>query len=61
MSALFGVVAAQAALRERDITGKGQRVSSALFESAAFAYSRHGRDRARGAADAGAARGLGDL
>src|SRR6202040_2443971 len=41
MSALFGVVAAQAALRERDITGKGQRVSSALFESAAFLMSTH--------------------
>jgi len=26
MGAVFGVVAAQAALRERDITGKGQRV-----------------------------------
>jgi crotonobetainyl-CoA:carnitine CoA-transferase CaiB-like acyl-CoA transferase len=35
MGAVFGVVAAQAALREREITGKGQRVSSALFESAA--------------------------
>jgi len=41
MGALFGVVAAQAALRERDITGKGQRVSSALFESAAFLMSTH--------------------
>jgi crotonobetainyl-CoA:carnitine CoA-transferase CaiB-like acyl-CoA transferase len=41
MGALFGVVAAQAALRERDITGKGQRVSSALFENAAFLMSTH--------------------
>ena len=41
MGAIFGVVAAQAALRERDITGKGQRVSSALFESAAFLMSTH--------------------
>lgn len=41
MGAVFGVVAAQAALRERDITGKGQRVSSALFESAAFLVSSH--------------------
>ncbi len=41
MGAMFGVVAAQAALRERDITGKGQRVSSALFESAAFLMSTH--------------------
>jgi crotonobetainyl-CoA:carnitine CoA-transferase CaiB-like acyl-CoA transferase len=41
MGAVFGVVAAQAALRERDITGNGQRVSSALFESAAFLMSTH--------------------
>jgi len=41
MGAVFGVVAAQAALRERDSTGKGQRVSSALFESAAFLMSTH--------------------
>jgi crotonobetainyl-CoA:carnitine CoA-transferase CaiB-like acyl-CoA transferase len=41
MGAIFGVVAAQAALRDRDITGKGQRVSSALFESAAFLMSTH--------------------
>ena len=41
MGAIFGVVAAQAALRERDITGNGQRVSSALFESAAFLMSTH--------------------
>jgi crotonobetainyl-CoA:carnitine CoA-transferase CaiB-like acyl-CoA transferase len=41
MGAVFGVVAAQAALRERETTGKGQRVSSALFESAAFLMSTH--------------------
>jgi crotonobetainyl-CoA:carnitine CoA-transferase CaiB-like acyl-CoA transferase len=41
MGAVFGVVAVQAALRERDHTGKGQRVSSALFESAAFLMSTH--------------------
>jgi crotonobetainyl-CoA:carnitine CoA-transferase CaiB-like acyl-CoA transferase len=41
MGAVFGVVAAQAALRDREITGKGQRVSSALFESAAFLMSTH--------------------
>ncbi len=29
MGAMFGVIAVQAALRERDMTGKGQRVSSA--------------------------------
>jgi crotonobetainyl-CoA:carnitine CoA-transferase CaiB-like acyl-CoA transferase len=41
MGAMFGVIATQAALRERDSTGKGQRVSSALFESAAFLMSTH--------------------
>lgn len=41
MGAVFGVVAAQAALRERDLTGRGQRVSSALFETAAFLVSTH--------------------
>jgi crotonobetainyl-CoA:carnitine CoA-transferase CaiB-like acyl-CoA transferase len=41
MGAIFGVIAAQAALRERDVTGKGQRVSSALFENAAFLMSTH--------------------
>ena len=41
MGAMFGVIAAQAALRERDATGKGQRVSSALFENAAFLMSTH--------------------
>ena len=41
LGAVFGVVAAQAALRERDTTGRGQRVSSALFESAAFLMGTH--------------------
>ena len=41
MGALFGVIAVEAALRERETTGKGQRVSSALFESAAFLMSTH--------------------
>jgi crotonobetainyl-CoA:carnitine CoA-transferase CaiB-like acyl-CoA transferase len=41
MGAMFGVIAVQAALRERDQTGKGQRVSSALFENAAFLMSTH--------------------
>jgi len=41
LGAVFGVVAAQAALRERETTGKGQRVSSALFESAAFLMASH--------------------
>lgn len=39
LGAVFGVVAAQAALRERDRTGFGQQVGSALFESAAFLMS----------------------
>jgi crotonobetainyl-CoA:carnitine CoA-transferase CaiB-like acyl-CoA transferase len=41
LGAIFGVVAAQAALREREQTGQGQRVGSALFESAAFLMSTH--------------------
>ena len=41
LGAVFGVVAAQAALRERETTGKGQRVGSALFESAAFLMGTH--------------------
>jgi crotonobetainyl-CoA:carnitine CoA-transferase CaiB-like acyl-CoA transferase len=41
LGAAFGVIAAQAALREREITGKGQRVGSGLFESAAFLMSTH--------------------
>jgi crotonobetainyl-CoA:carnitine CoA-transferase CaiB-like acyl-CoA transferase len=41
MGAMFGVIAVQAALRERDATGKGQRVSSSLFESAVFLMSTH--------------------
>lgn len=41
LGAVFGIVAVQAALREREMTGKGQRVKSALFESAAFLMSTH--------------------
>lgn len=41
LGAIFGVVAVQAALRERDQTGKGQLVKSALFESAAFLMITH--------------------
>jgi crotonobetainyl-CoA:carnitine CoA-transferase CaiB-like acyl-CoA transferase len=39
--AVFGVAAALAALRERDATGQGQRVGSALFENAAFLMAPH--------------------
>jgi len=41
LGAVFGVVAVQAALRERESTGRGQRVCSALFESAALLMSTH--------------------
>lgn len=41
LGAVFGVTAALAALRERDNTGKGQRIGSALFESAAFLMASH--------------------
>jgi crotonobetainyl-CoA:carnitine CoA-transferase CaiB-like acyl-CoA transferase len=36
LGGVFGVVAALSALRQRDQTGVGQKVSSSLFESAAF-------------------------
>ncbi|WP_249167193.1 CaiB/BaiF CoA-transferase family protein [Bradyrhizobium sp. JYMT SZCCT0428] len=36
LGGVFGVVAALAALRERDATGVGQKVASSLFESATF-------------------------
>jgi crotonobetainyl-CoA:carnitine CoA-transferase CaiB-like acyl-CoA transferase len=41
LGAVFGVTAALAALRERDRTGQGQRVGSALFESAVFLMGTH--------------------
>ena len=41
LGAMFDVITAQAALRECNATGKGQRVSSALFENAAFLMSTH--------------------
>lgn len=41
LGAVFGVVGVLAALRERDRTGHGQRVGSALFESAAFLVGTH--------------------
>ncbi|MBV1798584.1 CaiB/BaiF CoA-transferase family protein [Siccirubricoccus sp. G192] len=41
LGAVFGVTATLAALRERDAAGKGQRVSSALFESAVFLMGSH--------------------
>ncbi len=41
LGAVFGVVGVQAALHERERTGRGQRVGSALFESAAFLIGTH--------------------
>ncbi len=41
LGAVFGVTGVLAALRERDHSGKGQRVSSALFESAVFLMAPH--------------------
>lgn len=41
LGAVFGVVGVLAALRERDRSGRGQRVGSALFESAAFLVGSH--------------------
>jgi len=41
LGAVFGVTATLAALRERDQTGQGQRIGSALFESAAFLMASH--------------------
>jgi crotonobetainyl-CoA:carnitine CoA-transferase CaiB-like acyl-CoA transferase len=38
---MFAVIAIQAALRERERTGRGQLVKSALFESAAFLMAQH--------------------
>ena len=41
MGGMFGVVGILAALRERDQTGKGQKVQSALFESTAYMVAQH--------------------
>lgn len=41
MGGTFAVVGIQAALRERETTGKGQFVKSALFESTAFLMMQH--------------------
>jgi crotonobetainyl-CoA:carnitine CoA-transferase CaiB-like acyl-CoA transferase len=37
----FGALGVLAALRERDATGRGRRVTSALFESAAYLVAQH--------------------
>ena len=41
MTGTYGAIAVLAALRERDVTGKGQLVKSALFETAAFLMGHH--------------------
>ncbi|KAA2212851.1 CaiB/BaiF CoA transferase family protein [Teichococcus oryzae] len=41
LGAVFGVTGVLAALRERDRTGQGQRVGSALFESSVFLMGSH--------------------
>lgn len=41
MGGMFGVIAVLAALREREITGKGQFVTASLFESAMFLMGQH--------------------
>lgn len=41
LGAVFGVTGVLAALRERDATGKGQRIGSSLFESAVFLVGSH--------------------
>jgi crotonobetainyl-CoA:carnitine CoA-transferase CaiB-like acyl-CoA transferase len=41
MGGMFAVIAIQAALRERETTGRGQFIKSALFESTAFLMAQH--------------------
>ncbi len=41
MGGVFGVVGILAALRQREATGQGQKVQSALFESVAFMVGQH--------------------
>jgi crotonobetainyl-CoA:carnitine CoA-transferase CaiB-like acyl-CoA transferase len=39
MGGMFGVIAVMGALRQRDVTGRGQHLQSGLFENAAFLMS----------------------
>ncbi|HEY5701415.1 MAG TPA: CaiB/BaiF CoA-transferase family protein [Gammaproteobacteria bacterium] len=41
MGGMFGAIAVLAALRQRDITGKGQQVKSALFENNVLLVAQH--------------------
>ena len=65
MGGMFAVIGVQAALRERERTGRGQAVKSALFEidrvSDDVAHGRRGGDRKTDAADAFSRRRLGNL
>src|SRR5690606_34837185 len=41
MGGMFGAIAVMAALKERDSTGRGQEVQSALFENNIFLVAQH--------------------
>jgi len=41
MGGMFGAIAILAALRERDATGRGKRVTSALFENTVYLVAQH--------------------
>jgi crotonobetainyl-CoA:carnitine CoA-transferase CaiB-like acyl-CoA transferase len=41
MGGMFGAIGVLAALRERDVTGRGQEVQSALFENCVFLSGQH--------------------
>lgn len=41
MGGMFAVIGIQAALRERETTGRGQKIKSALFEACAFLMTQH--------------------
>jgi crotonobetainyl-CoA:carnitine CoA-transferase CaiB-like acyl-CoA transferase len=41
MSGMFAVIAIQAALREREVTGRGQHVSAGLFETCVMLMAQH--------------------
>src|SRR5574340_321729 len=41
MGGMFGAIGVLAALRERDFTGRGQEIQSALFENCAFLSAQH--------------------
>src|SRR5207253_11496945 len=41
MGGMFGAIGAMAALREREKTGRGQEIQSALFENCVFLSAQH--------------------